>query len=225
MKKIIALSFLFAIVLSSCISNDFIDDFVEPTIRITTTPDTILINSTFQFEYIYLNNIGINEEVDARWTSENPSIIQINPVTGLATTSSTGSTTISVNYTNGDVSVHAMVDVNIGSSTVETNVSKNGNIQTTSSYTLEGNFELREDEGKHILEFFDDYKASSSLPGLYVYLSNNRNTIANAFEIGPVDVFSGAHSYSIEGINIDEYSFLVYFCKPFNVKVGDGIIQ
>ena len=42
-----------------------------------------------------------------------------------------------------------------------------------------------------------------------------------------VTVFSGAHSYQIvnAGIDITTYDYLLYYCKPFVVKVGDGKIN
>jgi hypothetical protein len=117
------------------------------------------------------------------------------------------------------------INVAVGLSTVESSNDKSGTIQTTSSYALEGDFKLKKNGDNLILEFYEDYEASTALPGLYVYLSNNRNSIANAFEISAVETFSGAHSYSIENVGINDYKFLVYFCKPFNVKVGDGEIN
>ena len=74
-------------------------------------------------------------------------------------------------------------------------------------------------------EFGDDYQASTSLPGLYVYLTNNPATANNAFEIGRVEIFNGAHSYRISGVGLNEYDYLLYWCKPFSVKVGDGEIR
>jgi len=60
---------------------------------------------------------------------------------------------------------------------------------------------------------------------LYVYLTNNPSTTAGALEIGKVTVFEGTHIYTIEGdIPLNQYNYLLYFCKPFNVKVGDGEI-
>ena len=42
-------------------------------------------------------------------------------------------------------------------------------------------------------------------------------------EIGEVKVFKGAHRYTIGGdIALNQYKYLLYYCKPFNVKVGDG---
>ena len=46
-----------------------------------------------------------------------------------------------------------------------------------------------------------------------------------ALEIGAVETFNGAHSYVIENTDISEYEFILYFCKPFVVKVGDGQIN
>ena len=67
--------------------------------------------------------------------------------------------------------------------------------------------------------------ACSSLPGLYLYLTNNPNTINGAQEVGEVTIFSGAHSYSIPNTGINEYNYLLYWCKPFSVKVGEGKIN
>ena len=67
--------------------------------------------------------------------------------------------------------------------------------------------------------------ADDGLPGLYVYLSNNPNSVSGALEIGPVEVFEGAHDYTISGLDITTYAYVLYFCKPFNVKVGHGDIE
>lgn len=224
MKNYIILLLSISTILSSCIKDDIIEDFVEPTIRIITVPDTIQANTTYQFEYMFLNNIGVEEEVDAIWSSSNTEVLTIDN-TGLANALASGVSEVSIEYSNGDSQLKKSITVNVGMSTVESSTDKSGTIQTTSSYALEGSFTLVEDGDQLILEFEDDYKASSALPGLFVYLSNNRNTTANALEIAAVETFSGAHSYTIEGVGINDYEFLLYFCKPFNVKVGDGEIN
>ena len=224
MKNYIVLFIAFAAVFTSCIKDDIVEDFVEPTVRITTVPDTIELNSSFQFEFMYLNNVGVEEEVDGQWSSSDPSIIEIDN-TGLATALAVGQADISVTYTDNGVDLVETTTVNVGNSTVLQETGKSGTIMTTSSYVLEGSFTLVEEGDNLILNIEDDYKASSSLPGLYVYLTNNRNTIANALEISKVDVFSGEHSYTIENVGINDYQFLLYFCKPFNVKVGDAEIN
>ena len=90
---------------------------------------------------------------------------------------------------------------------------------------LEGSFTLEQVGDDLLLEFADDYRASSALPGLYIYMTNNKNTNANALEIDAVETFNGAHSYTIQNVGINDYKFLLYYCKPFNVKVGDGDIN
>ena len=224
MKQFTLALIAFSILLTGCIKDDIIDDFVEPTIRITTFPDTILLNSQYQFEYVFLNNVGIEETVEAEWSSTNPEILEIDN-NGLALAKALGSSEISISYSSESNSVIDVVSVNVGGSTVEGSNDKSGSIQTTSSYVLEGDFSISEENGSLSIEFFEDYKASRALPGLYLYLSNNQNVITNAMEIGKVETFEGAHSYTIEDIGINDYQYLVYFCKPFNVKVGDGIIE
>ena len=98
-----------------------------------------------------------------------------------------------------------------------------GQIRTTSSYTLKGNFRYEHNGTQIILSLDDTYRASSSLPGLYLYLTNNPNSPEDGYEVGAVTVFAGAHSYNLpSSINLMDYKYLLYWCKPFRVKVGDA---
>ena len=98
-------------------------------------------------------------------------------------------------------------------------------INTTSSYALTGDFTITEDGNGGInLVFADNYNASTALPGLYVYLTNNPSTTTGSLELQKVQTFQGAHTYSIPNVGVNDYSHVLYFCKPFNVKVGDGEI-
>jgi len=84
---------------------------------------------------------------------------------------------------------------------------------------------LDEIDGGVALNIADNYKTTSALPGFYVYLTNNPNSINDAVEIGEVTIFEGAHSYEILGVGLTDYDYVLYFCKPFRVKVGDGKIE
>ena len=220
-KIMLLLACTFAL-FSSCIQDDFIEDRVDPVIRINTQVESIEVNTTFQFEFTYLNEIGQAEPVQAIWTSADENIISIDEA-GLATALMPGQTTIHVLFENEEISVSDEILVEVGESTTIIEVEDfSGFIETTTFYTLEGSFDLVNVDDGLELNIMEDYRASSSLPGLYLYMSNNENSIANALEIGRVTVFSGAHSYEIPDVAIDEYKFLVYFCKPFNVKVGEA---
>ena len=142
------------------------------------------------------------------------------------TTSSTTDTTTSTNTDNGDNNGD---EDNTNGGTDDGIVVApqffEGQIRTTSSYALEGNFRLEHNGTQLILSINDSYRASSSLPGLYLYLTNNPNSPEDGYEVGAVSVFSGAHSYTLPAsIGLMDYKYLLYWCKPFRVKVGDAQI-
>lgn len=214
---------IFILGLNSCIGDDIIEDKIDPVVRILNPVDTIEINTSYQFEATYFNNVGQEEMNTLTWTSSDESIISITS-DGNATAHELGNALIMIETTSADGEVvtdeYAVV---VGNSTVVVSMIRTGTVQTTTFYDLEGDFSMEEIDGKLILSFADNYKASANLPGLYVYLSNNPNTLAGAFEIGAVTVFDGAHSYELDSsVGLTDFEYVLYFCKPFNVKVGDG---
>jgi len=226
MKNLLYIS-LFGLLLSSCIGDDIILDTVEESLRITTQATSIAVGETFQFEARFTNNVGETEEDRVLWRSSDETILSIT-LDGLATAITNGSVTVYAEFTlaNGEFLAEEMsVDVSGVTTIVETPTSRSGVIATTTFYDLEGDFTLSASNGKLLLEIADNYVASSALPGLYVYLTNNPNSTSDAFEIGRVDVFEGAHSYEIENVGLTDYDYVLYFCKPFRVKVGDVKIE
>ena len=220
--------YLFTILLmgigfQSCVGDDFVDDEIEPTIRILNPVEKIQLGSTHQFEFSYFNNVGLQENIDdAFWSSSNENIIAIDQ-NGIARALQEGIVNIIIERSTDSGTISDQLEVEATESPIEEEeINKNGVIRTTSSYTLTGDFTISEVDNNLEIRIEDNYRASTALPGLYVYLTNNPNTIANALEIGEVEVFSGAHSYIVQDVNINEYQYLLYFCKPFNVKVGDG---
>ena len=225
MNKLLTITLFALVSFSACIQDDIIDDFVEPVLSIITSVDTIEINTTFQFESQFLNNVGIEEDVNVSWISSDPSIISISN-DGLAEALQEGTATITVEYDGEQNKITDSRTVNVGQTTIiQEPQSKSGMIATTSSYALTGDFTIEQNGDDLMLTFDENYNASTALPGLYVYLTNNPSTTANAYEIGAVQVFSGVHSYTIPNVSISDYNYVLYFCKPFNVKVGDGAIQ
>jgi len=222
MKNLSFLLFSILLLFSACIGDDFIDDEVDPILRITSSVDTIAFGTTFQFTARYLNNVGIEEIVPKVWTSTDESLITIDN-NGLATAIAAGQVTIGVEVDVNGAILRDEAVVNIGEETVVIPTERTGTLEASSFYDLEGDFSLSEENGTLILRFADNYVADTSLPGLYIYLTNNPNTINGALEIGRVIDFSGAHEYEIPaGSTLNEYQYVLYFCKPFNVKVGDG---
>ncbi|MEL7160606.1 MAG: hypothetical protein AAFN92_07595, partial [Bacteroidota bacterium] len=135
---------------------------------------------------------------------------------------------VTVTYTDEfDETASTSTPVEVGASTVVVETTeRKGTVATTTFYDLEGTFTLTEQtDGSLKLALDADYVADDGLPGLYVYLSNNPNSNAGAYEIGAVTVFRGAHEYIFSGPELGEYDYVLYYCKPFSVKVGHGDIE
>lgn len=226
MKNYLYIFFLCAVGFSQgCIGDDIIFDTVDPVIRITNPIDTIAQDSQYVFEIEYFNNVGKKESVsNAIWSSSHPDIIDIS-ASGVAKGLMPGSATIKVEVSTPEgAKIEDELLIVVGKNTViVVEFERTGTAKSTSSYVCEGSFVLKEENAQLKLFFAEDYKASSNLPGLYIYLTNNPNTTNGAFEVGKVVVFSGAHEYDIpSSVQLNDYRYVLFYCKPFNVKVGDG---
>ncbi len=216
--------FLLMPILSACIGEDIVEDFVAPELRLTTPIDSLTVGDSHQFTYSFFNNIGAEEEVAVAWSSSNPDVLLLES-NGLATAVAPGTAAVTIRYEEMGQAVADTRDVVVTTDEVIVQEeTRSGRIGTTSQYLLEGDFTLRSEEGDLVLEIAGDYRADTDLPGLYVYLTNNTGSVQNALEIARVTTFSGAHEYRISDTGIDDFSHVLYFCKPFNVKVGDGEI-
>ncbi len=218
---------LCTLLFSACIGDDIIMDRVEETLRITAQAASIAAGETFLFEARYTNNIGETEKGQVTWLSSDAAILSIDQ-DGLATAITQGVVIVSAEVTLEDGTIlKEEMDVEVSMVTVEIELptSRSGVIETTTFYDLEGDFTINAVDDDLVIEIADNYKASSALPGLYVYLTNNPNSINDALEIGEVEVFEGAHTYEIENVGLMDYDYILYFCKPFRVKVGDGEIE
>lgn len=215
-----------AIFLHSCVGDDFIEDRIDPVLSITNPFTSAAMDTLIQLEYSFRNNIGLEEEIEVQWDSEDENIAIVSP-TGILEGVNMGSTTIYLRATYEGESLEDSFTIMINEETVveEMAEERTGRIEPSSFYTLDGNFTLSENDGVLILSFESNYIADDGLPGLYVYLTNNPNSTNGALEIGKVTQFSGAHEYEIQEADLFEYSHVLYFCKPFNVKVGDGTIS
>ncbi len=218
--KIFIQVLLFSVCISSCIKDDILADVIPASVRIVSSVDTLAKDSTFLLEAVYFNTGGKKEEVALEWTSSNSSVLSINS-NGLISGQTFGTSEVTVSF--GEISTSKTIVVD--STTSAQSLMKGGQVNTTSSYALFGNFTVDQVGTDLNMNFFSDYNASTALPGLYVYLTNNPNSNSGALEIGPVTTFSGAHSYTIPNVGINDYTYVLYFCKPFNVKVGHGAIN
>lgn len=210
--------------LTACTGEDIVDDYVQPELRLLNAIDSIEVGSSHAFGAVFLNDVGQEEEdVRPEWSSTNEDVLTVT-ANGTATALAPGSSRIELRYTDRGATVESSHPVTVSAAPVVVDNDRHGTIAASSFYTLTGDFTLTQTGDDLELAFGDDYVADDALPGLYVYLTNNPSTFAGALEIGPVSVFRGAHAYRIPGAGLDAYSHVLYFCKPFRVKVGDGEI-
>lgn len=212
------LALLFFVTLSGCIGTDILDDFVDSEIVITNPLESIEVGSMYSFMAVYRNNVGGEENVPLSWLSADENIIGVDNQ-GVATAFSTGVTEITV--TGGGATTRFMIEA--GESTVEKPSERNALLATVSSYPLSGTATLSEIEGGLLLSLSEDFSTTSALPGLYLYLSNNPENLVNAYEVGRVTNFSGSQQYEIpREVGLFDFKYVIFFCKPFAVPVGNG---
>lgn len=220
---ILTVSFFF----TSCIGEDVVSDKVSPEVRILNAVSRISVSDSYQLNATFFNAVGKAETTNINWTSSNEAVATIDG-NGLLTGISEGETIVkaTVDFNATIVEDSSTMTIVLGEVNQDP-IGKSGTIETTSSYALTGKFTLSEIENSNnlLLSIAEGYNASTSLPGLYVYLTNNPNSIANALSLGPVSVFNGAHTYTINNAGLNDYSYLLYWCEPFGVKVGGGAIN
>ena len=116
MKNVLIVSFL-AILLSSCIGDDIIDDMIDPVLRVNNQIDSLAVGSEFQFDIVFFNNVGVQEDTDVEWTSSDPSVIAVSR-TGLAVALSPGEVEISVTAQTPDDDITVSFNVVAGLSLI-----------------------------------------------------------------------------------------------------------
>lgn len=226
MKRFIVL-IVFYVSVSGCIKDYFLDDFIEPKLVISNAIDTIAIGESYQMEYKYFNNVGQEDVLlEIEWVSSANDIISISS-TGEVEALKSGSSAISISALVDGKILRDEVTINTGVKTSEAQVSRSGVLRTTSQYLLKGSYVLtKQDDGTLILSFADDFEATTALPELHGFLSNNPNSFQGAYDLGPTNIFKGAHSFVIGSeVSLNTYAYLTYWCVPFSVKVGDGELK
>ncbi len=101
--------------------------------------------------------------------------------------------------------------------------STGGELDTDSSGTFNGAYNLQgtftvDETGININS---DYQGTSA-PGPVWYLSNNERSISGGLELGNSQKSGGAHKINTD--KVADYDYLIMWCKPFSVFIGNGKI-
>ena len=218
---------LSGLLVGSCIGTDIVDDFVEQRIAIANKIQVMLVDDLYQFEALYFDNTGVNTPATFNWASSNQEVLQIDE-SGTATALTSGITTITVsaNEAMESFEVEVFDPAEVDEDSIRMVQAMDGDrvaeLKTVSSYQLEGTAILRVDNGLQLL-LSNDFETTDALPGLYLYLTNNTASIANAFEVGEVTSASGSQQYQLPPeVRLNDYRHILFYCKPFRVPVGEG---
>lgn len=229
MKTIKILILFLLIGCCSCIQEDIIDDFVSEEVRIISNFNTLKIGDTLDFEAAFFNNVGELESKTFNWNSSNDDILYFDGVTSKAIGIAEGTVIVTVS---ADEIAEMLTDTKIVTVTqdeVITEDTKIGTFSPTSSYNSAGDFVISSTPTGIKIDLADNYVADESLPGFALFLTNNPNSLANALQIDAWNDDDGAHytgafTYNIENVGLNDYGYLVQWCVPFSILTGKASI-
>ena len=153
---------------------------------------------------------------DFTWTSSDGSVATVD-ATGLVTGVTDGAITITATANNVSSQAYALTIGNGGSSQASRTASFSG----TRGYTVSGNATLEATSSGIKLSLGSDFSTQSG-PGLYLYLSNNSDGVSGGVELGKLRKNSGSDEYTIDGVSLDQYNYVIVYCKPFGAPFGFG---
>lgn len=219
MKNSLYMIMLVILGVSSCIDTDIVEEVVVPeTVSITASVDSLMLGDSFTFAADFFDILGRRAEGTVNWSSSDATIIDINQE-GVAMALTPGNV-----YISAAVGVaRDSVRVNSGEVTSIMQIERMGMFRGLRNYSVEGTFTLIDTDDELELTFGSDFRSSNG-PGLFIYLSNSGTSVNGGIELGPIKANSGMQTYTIskEDAQLNSYSHVVVYCKPFGVSFGFG---
>ncbi len=204
---------------SSPASLQVIDPNQVTSLQITAPDNTLTVGETTQFSFMAFNANGTaldNAGLNPQWFSSSSAVLSID-ANGLASAQNNGTAQIRADL---DGVLSNIVFVAVQDSTVSE--SRTGTFQGLNGYTVRGDVTVRNPSNQNnlVIETAANFFSQSG-PGLYIYLSNNANNANGGIEVAPLQANSGVSTYQVpEGVGIDDYNFVLVFCKPFGLPFG-----
>lgn len=220
------LSFLLLAMLFGCIGDEILDDEVNPKIRITNPIETMEVTTSYQFDYIFTDLIGdVVTPTSVIWQTSDMNVMTVNSI-GLAQANALGQVSLTVSAVLDEQMADTTISFEVTSGPTMSNENeRTGSIHPSSSYGLAGNFSMYEEGDEIVIEFEENYNFNGA-PGPYLYLRNSSTGVPGDtdYEVGEVTAKSGSHSYRIPSteVEINDYTILYYYCKPFEIRLGYG---
>ncbi|MBC7921533.1 MAG: DM13 domain-containing protein [Ferruginibacter sp.] len=145
------------------------------------------------------------------WQSSNPSVVAVD-ANGLATGVASGLALISA--ASGGVK-STDFEVRVGGNV------RTGAFQSLNNHSVEGIATLTQESNQTLKLQFNDGFSTSFTNAVYVYLSNNQNSISGGFEVTKLDRASGAMTFSVPTtVSLTQFKYVIIHCRPFNIVFG-----
>ena len=141
MKK---LKFLIPFLLLGCIGEDIVLDEVDPIIQFTNPISSLEVNTFYQFEYMFLDDVGATvDPASVSWTSSDETLLTVDD-TGLVRGLNNGTVTLSVSAMLNELAADTSITFEItGDPTTSSVTERMGSVRTTSSYVLRRRFHAK----------------------------------------------------------------------------------
>jgi Bacterial Ig-like domain (group 2) len=171
------------------------------------------INGTSQLSAVVKNisNVTLlNKTIE--WFSENETILSVSS-NGLVTAKA-----------DGVAEVHAKVE-GVKSNLIKFNIGtaagvRTGTFQSAGGYSTVGSVTAEETGGKLVVKLSSNFQASVAL-GTFIYLANSTsggNVKTLGLDLGSWS--SGAKTFDVPGVTLNEYKYVVVLCKPAGITFG-----
>ncbi len=156
-------------------------------------------------------NNGILVGKSYEWFTENASIASVS-ATGLVTAIADGTAEV---HTKVEGVKSNSIIFQVGAAGIRT-----GTFQSAGGYSTVGSVTAEEMGGKLVVKLSSNFQASVAL-GTYIYLANTTsggNVKSAGLELGPWS--SGARTFEVPGISLNQYKYVVVLCKPAGITFG-----
>lgn len=177
------------------------------TVTVTAAASNVAVGNTLQLAATAQNISGSDITASSyTWASNN---------TAIATVDQNGLVT---GISNGEVSVTATADgVNSQAFTLTIGAgsSLTGQFQGIGGHAVSGSATLKTTQDGVQLVFSENFSTVNG-PGLYLYLTNTSNSPSGGKEVAKLSKTSGSDTYSVSGVSIDQYKYVLIYCKPFS---------
>ncbi|WP_299459200.1 DM13 domain-containing protein [uncultured Microscilla sp.] len=178
-------------------------------VNVTAPANNVAVGNTLQLTATAQNINGENLIVaNYTWSSNNPSIATVD-ASGVVTGVTNGSVMITAT-TNGVNSQNFELTIGTGSEL-------NGEFSGLGNYNVSGRVTLKTTANNALEIVLASNFSSSAGPGLHVYLSNSTT---GGLEVAPLRKTSGSDTYQVSGVALDQYKYVLVYCKPFSVTFG-----